>query len=122
MSAWLVQVASGYALRNLNQPAKREMNSYKPNLTNRTDHLLIKPDILICYEQQKSELESRLQKRKGLNRVRQAGERPENSTMAKDKGSFKNAKLGKIVYRQLKRRGSPQPVPTRHQNPKQPPP
>jgi hypothetical protein len=38
--------------------------------------------------------------------------------MAKGKGEFKNTKLGKNVYRQLKRRGPPQPIPTKHQSPK----
>jgi len=36
--------------------------------------------------------------------------------MAKSTGGFKNAKLGKNVYRQIKRRGSP-PVPGRRQKP-----
>lgn len=30
--------------------------------------------------------------------------------MTKGKGGFKNIKLGKNVYRQLKRRGPPQPI------------
>jgi hypothetical protein len=34
--------------------------------------------------------------------------------MAKGKGGFKNVKLGKNVYRQLKRRGPPQPVPSKN--------
>ncbi len=33
--------------------------------------------------------------------------------MTKGGGRFKNAKLGKNVYRQLKRRGPPQPVSTK---------
>jgi len=36
----------------------------------------------------------------------------------KDKGGFKNVKLGKNVYRQLKRRGPPNPVPARWRGPK----
>jgi hypothetical protein len=37
--------------------------------------------------------------------------------MTKGKGGFKNIKLGKNVYRQLKRRGRPQPIPSRRQTP-----
>ena len=33
--------------------------------------------------------------------------------MTKGKGGFKNIKLGKNVYRQLKRRGPPQPIPSK---------
>jgi hypothetical protein len=40
------------------------------------------------------------------------------STMAKGKGGFKNIKLGKNVYRQLKRRGPAPPIPSKRQNPK----
>jgi hypothetical protein len=36
------------------------------------------------------------------------------------KGGFKNQKLGKIVHRQVKRRGAPDPVPSRRQAPPQP--
>jgi hypothetical protein len=39
--------------------------------------------------------------------------------MSKGKGGFKNTKLGKNVYRQLKRRGPLQPIPTRQPNSKQ---
>jgi len=39
--------------------------------------------------------------------------------MARGKGAFKNTKLGKNVYRQLKRRGPPQPFPAR-QHPARP--
>ena len=37
--------------------------------------------------------------------------------MSKGKGGFKNIKLGKNVYRQLKRRGPPQPPPDKRQKP-----
>jgi hypothetical protein len=37
--------------------------------------------------------------------------------MTKGKGRFKNIKLGKNVHRQLKRRGPPQPIPTKRQTP-----
>jgi hypothetical protein len=40
--------------------------------------------------------------------------------MARGKGEFRNIKLGKNVYRQLKRQGSPQRVPVRSQGPKTP--
>ena len=40
--------------------------------------------------------------------------------MAKGKGEFRNQKLGKIVYRQLKRQGPPQPPPPKYQE-RQPP-
>lgn len=36
-----------------------------------------------------------------------------NRSMTKGRGGFKNVKLGKNVYRQLKRRGPPLPVPAR---------
>ena len=36
-----------------------------------------------------------------------------NRSMTKGRGGFKNVKLGKNVYRQLKRRGPPHPLPTR---------
>ena len=37
--------------------------------------------------------------------------------VSKGKGGFKNIKLGKNVYRQLKRRGPPQPNPDRSHKP-----
>jgi len=39
------------------------------------------------------------------------------AAMSKGKGGFKNIKLGKNVYRQLKRRGPPQPFHDKHQKP-----
>jgi len=39
--------------------------------------------------------------------------------MAKGTGGFKNIKLGKNVYRQIKRRGQPPPVPARRQKTEQ---
>jgi hypothetical protein len=37
-----------------------------------------------------------------------------------NKGGFKNTKLGKNVYRQMKRRGVPERFPVRTQNPQPP--
>jgi hypothetical protein len=37
--------------------------------------------------------------------------------MSKGKGGFRNMKLGKNVYRQLKRRGPPQPVTGKREKP-----
>ena len=34
------------------------------------------------------------------------------------KGGFKNTKLGKNVYRQVKRRGPTQPIPVTHRRPR----
>jgi hypothetical protein len=41
----------------------------------------------------------------------------EEFAMSKGKGGFKNIKLGKNIYRQLKRRGPPQPIPDKRQKP-----
>lgn len=40
--------------------------------------------------------------------------------MAQKGGSFKNIKLGKNVYRQMKRRGAPEYPPPKQQPPKPP--
>jgi hypothetical protein len=39
--------------------------------------------------------------------------------MVKGTGGFKNIKLGKNVYRQIKRRGPPSPVPAKHRKAEQ---